>query len=303
MCGIAGFNFRGVWSQRQKANMVIAGFDAITNRGPHAVGWANINIQTGAIDVFKRPGSWEDFKKHGGVTQIHQTQWNDLVMLHTRHATHGDPKENKNNHPHDSKDWLLFHNGVLRSRPIQGYPYNSDCDSEIAVSFIQTYGVDKALEKLGGSMALAFVPKAEPWRLHLYRDGNPIIVQEKKWRNGNTGTRWIMAYSSTGIPALEYEGRFFMFPIEADLKSNSLTILNLRTDRISRKVIGAVTSSKSGYYSGDEEEEEGADTKSAMSIQDRLDRISSSCSVQSRFGNSYLTQRTLTDKNKVVFGD
>jgi glucosamine 6-phosphate synthetase-like amidotransferase/phosphosugar isomerase protein len=57
------------------------------------------------------------------------------VIGHCRWATHGDPQDNRNNHPHPAGRGWLVHNGVIRNdqallhqdklRP------RTDCDSEV----------------------------------------------------------------------------------------------------------------------------------------------------------------------------
>ena len=39
-----------------------------------------------------------------------------VVVGHCRYATHGSPRDNRNNHPHPAGSGQLMHNGVVHSR-------------------------------------------------------------------------------------------------------------------------------------------------------------------------------------------
>jgi glucosamine 6-phosphate synthetase-like amidotransferase/phosphosugar isomerase protein len=80
------------------------------------------------------------FKKTGRVIDylgLIESLAHDATMLigHCRYATHGDPKNNLNNHPHPCDGGWIVHNGQIRHHKdiVLGYGLSThtDCDSEV----------------------------------------------------------------------------------------------------------------------------------------------------------------------------
>jgi glucosamine 6-phosphate synthetase-like amidotransferase/phosphosugar isomerase protein len=174
MCGIAGFyrfSKKGKgFSSEQLADCIIS----THSRGGDAVG-----IYSPSIGIVKEPQTaikfCSDHEKELAIAVKDR-----FCIIHNRKAASGrffaPAKDNENNHPHESKDWILIHNGILHDSPIiKDYKYNSKCDSEIAVSYLQEFGLD-GLEMLcdDDGFALAFVHKPTG-DLYLIRHHNPIV--------------------------------------------------------------------------------------------------------------------------------
>ena len=64
-----------------------------------------------------------------------------MVLGHVRWATHGDPADPQNNHPHISGHLALVHNGILTSHRDLADKFclrlKSDCDSEVLLRIIE----------------------------------------------------------------------------------------------------------------------------------------------------------------------
>ena len=68
-----------------------------------------------------------------------------MVLGHVRWATHGNPKDNRNNHPHvcSGGRYFLVHNGVISNHlditDRYGLRLRSDCDSEILLRLVENF--------------------------------------------------------------------------------------------------------------------------------------------------------------------
>ena len=110
MCGIAGFitkdGKKPSCSPKQLAKMLIAA----SSRGKHATGiyWSS---QYDDI-VLKLPIAAKEFIKNVPWSSVKAS---NICLMHTRHATQGNPKHSFNNHPLQSNDenLILIHNGII----------------------------------------------------------------------------------------------------------------------------------------------------------------------------------------------
>jgi glucosamine--fructose-6-phosphate aminotransferase (isomerizing) len=89
-----------------------------------------------------------------------------IVLAHTRHATHGDPRDNRNNHPFVSGDsrYALVHNGIVADFRELAQRHRlrlkSHCDSEVLLRLVERFdcplsGLSVALRECRGSLAVA----------------------------------------------------------------------------------------------------------------------------------------------------
>jgi len=115
----------------------------------------------------------------------------NLVISHTRWATHGIPNE-INAHPHFDckKEIFLVHNGIIENYQVlkewlkkQGHIFTSDTDTEIVAHLIEEYykgdllaAVQKALSLVEGAYGLAIISRREPDKLIAARKGSPLVI-------------------------------------------------------------------------------------------------------------------------------
>ena len=112
----------------------------------------------------------EDFEKF----KLNGTE--NLIILHARAMTQGDAKDNNNNHPIFSQNYVLVHNGIVDDlKPISRYPYKGLVDSEHILARIETYGITEGLKGLIGDMAIIFKRKFEDG-IYLCRNFNPLEI-------------------------------------------------------------------------------------------------------------------------------
>ncbi len=168
-------------------------------RGPHAFGFAWIDSRE-RLHCFKSPGRLTDHIRMLGIVR-------DARMLigHLRYATHGDPADNSNNHPHPVDGGWLVHNGVvanyrdlLRGRSI--FPVG-DCDSEAIGHLIarsvktgMTRRTVDAIEQTDGVLAILGL-WTRPGRLIAARRGNPLHI-------GHTPRGVYLATMARGLPGI-----------------------------------------------------------------------------------------------------
>jgi predicted glutamine amidotransferase len=137
MCGIFGAL---VVEKDARLNVSVLEELAVINesRGPHAFGFGVTDGDV--VKVFKSEGKPSRLKH-----KIREMMLSGATAFvgHTRWATHGDPSDNRNNHPHNVptlskpkvREGVLVHNGVVTNheRLVEQYGINmrSQCDSEV----------------------------------------------------------------------------------------------------------------------------------------------------------------------------
>lgn len=175
--------------QREPLDLLLVG---LQSRGLDAAGIAIVNPPESAnpgVHVFKddEPAwtvvsskKYEDFMKE---TLVPETQ---TVILHTRAATKGSPRENKNNHPMFVNDVAVVHNGIIGNddylfRDLK-LERGAETDSDILRAILDEEGFTKkgirVLGRVTGSVALAAISASDPEKLLLLRSGSPLILAE-----------------------------------------------------------------------------------------------------------------------------
>lgn len=150
-------------------------------RGRHAFGLAWIDAG-GAIHAFKRPGA-----ATANLGDLDACRHAVAIVGHCRFATHGDPQDNRNNHPHPAGRGWLVHNGVVRNYAQllrrYGLQPKTGCDSEV-LGLLMMRRAGSLLERVASAVARTEGPLAllglwrKPARLLVVRRGNPLCYAE-----------------------------------------------------------------------------------------------------------------------------
>ena len=181
MCALYGFiNYGKVLNQKELKRLVRNLSIASELRGTDASGVAY--VRNGKIVIYKKP------------QPSHEVNFyfpSDITILtgHTRMATHGDARNNYNNHPfvgHTAEgDFALCHNGVLfnyeQVQKQEQLPKTKiKTDSYTAVQLIEKYGkadfetIGKMSELVNGSFVFTILTNEE--KLYISRWDNPICL-------------------------------------------------------------------------------------------------------------------------------
>jgi predicted glutamine amidotransferase len=157
----------------------------IEPRGRHATGLVSVGFKGQGIHLEKKDVSAAEFVKTREPIPVGARS----ILLHTRYATQGDPKENDNNHPVRYRGTYVTHNGVINNddsvftdEDLKRY---AEVDSEAIAALLFKHGLKDAkaaLEKLKGGFAIAAVkPGTSPDVLLLARGGSyPLVVHHNK---------------------------------------------------------------------------------------------------------------------------
>lgn len=185
MCGIVGYT-----GNEQAALILLSGLEKLEYRGYDSAGLA---VRNGSElpEIVKAKGRLRVLKeKTNDGKSLHGT----CGIGHTRWATHGEPSE-LNAHPHatDDREVVGVHNGIienyqeLRDKLIKnGYSFYSDTDTEVAVKLVHYYykkynqgpidSMARAIARIRGTYALAFMFKEYPDEIYVARQDNPMIL-------------------------------------------------------------------------------------------------------------------------------
>jgi len=185
LCGIIG-----VTSTRRDnvVDVLVEGLRRLEYRGYDSVGIAVVDPEKGLV-VRKAAGKIDDFVRKAGLEEVRGR----TGIGHTRWATHGPPTD-YNAHPHtDCRERLaVVHNGVIRNYSslrdyirARGHRLRSDTDTELIAHLVEegieeglgfTEALGRALRRLEGSYALAFVYTGDPDRVYFAKNRSPLIL-------------------------------------------------------------------------------------------------------------------------------
>jgi len=179
MCGIFGYITRdgqGPDIDRLRRIALVT-----QTRGDHAFGLAWID-RNGRMQTFKAPGS---AKSH--LDELERCRDAVAIIGHCRYATHGSPRDNRNNHPHIAGSGMLVHNGIIfnfdQIAQRHGLKPQTQCDSEILGLLIPRGGgsiVQRAawaVNQTFGDLAVLGLWQ-KPTRMLLVRRGRPLCFGE-----------------------------------------------------------------------------------------------------------------------------
>jgi len=188
------------------------------------------------IVIAKDPISASVFLKEMMPKHTPAIEKTHVALGHTRYPTIGSPKDNNNNHPIESQNWILIHNGSVTSMPrIKDYPYKGQVDTEVLSSYIETYGLEKGLPYVErGSAAVAVMNKKDPSSIYLWREASPIVLAY----NETSSTLFFASQRDFLERSLVNLIGFFSSFIIRELPANQL--IHITTNPVSIKHIGYI---------------------------------------------------------------
>ena len=184
MCGVFGF----VAGKNTTAGPDLGRLRDIalttTARGKDSFGFAWVD-GFGTIRSFKQTG---DLADHLGILAL--ARGARMLIGHCRYATHGDPADNQNNHPHPLNGGWYVHNGVVKDyaslvRAWRLFP-QTDCDSEVLGLLAELQGGTNPTRLIHACAATREAPLvslglwARPRSLVAIRRGNPLVLGTHK---------------------------------------------------------------------------------------------------------------------------
>lgn len=184
MCGIAGIiKYGKAPITEETISLLLAGNE---HRGVDATGIA-FSRNDGSIAVYKNDEPAWTFVSSKGYFEFLGQNLNDnvwAVLLHTRAATCGSPRDNNNNHPMYAGKSAAIHNGVICNDKAlfasSGIARKAETDSDIVRGIVDKYGItDRGVKELGhlaGSAAIAVVHPEYPKHMIVGRSGSPLTI-------------------------------------------------------------------------------------------------------------------------------
>jgi hypothetical protein len=170
MCGIAGYISKtdGPFQKSVIEQLLLD----IQPRGRDAVGMAW--LEGTRFKVGKSPGLVPAYL---AMPEYYENEdkvaASRLVLLHTRAASHGDPSNNKNNHPLYNDKGIIIHNGIV-TPPKWLKKAQGQTDSEQLMMYLQKQGF-KAINVMRGWLAIAYFDFATR-SLYLYNHDAPLYM-------------------------------------------------------------------------------------------------------------------------------
>lgn len=235
MCAIFGFIARNY--RRPNIKTLKSIVEGNISRGPHAFGFAWIDHED-RIHMFKQTGRLTD-----DLAILAMAANARMLIGHLRYATHGDPSNNMNNHPHPSDGGWIVHNGIVENHRELIADENlcplSHCDSELIGLLIAREGnqgglmrrcIDAARATTGRLATLGLWSR--PNALVAVRRGNPLHTADAP-----EGT--YLATLAEGLPSTP--------KLIAD---NSATAYTYRNTGAIHVTIQTFAADKSDYLSG-----------------------------------------------------
>jgi hypothetical protein len=154
-------------------------------RGADATGIALVDAD-GTVSVVKDDEQAWKFvatDEYASFIKEHLKETTQIVLVHTRKYTVGNPVRNENNHPMYAGSGAVVHNGYISNHEEifrkNGWKRQAETDSDAIRAILDNHGrIDtkliRKMKELTGGVASAMVHPASPGRLLLLRSGNPL---------------------------------------------------------------------------------------------------------------------------------
>ncbi|MEM6566619.1 MAG: glutamine--fructose-6-phosphate transaminase (isomerizing) [Pseudomonadota bacterium] len=180
MCGIIG-----VLSDHEASPILVEALKRLEYRGYDSAGIATVN--SGVLDRRRAVGKLVNLSD----LLVHDPLAGKAGIGHTRWATHGAPTI-ANAHPHKAGPVAVVHNGIIENfralreeAAAKGMPIVTETDTETVALLTQCYMEEganaveaafKALDRLQGAFALAFLFSGEDDLIVAARRGSPLAI-------------------------------------------------------------------------------------------------------------------------------
>lgn len=129
------------------------GWEYNLHRGEHAAGYMRFDTESNKLETFRAPGSALELLKRFEKRTI---PVGNIMAMHTRAATNGDPEDNSNNHPVGWDGVWVTHNGTIT---------NHKKIKELTISASKEDGIEDAVPDVD-SVAISMVLSGfDPWNL------------------------------------------------------------------------------------------------------------------------------------------
>ena len=188
MCGLAGVILQNKSRTEDEMSLVTAGFERMlksaNTRGGHATGFALIDNQ-GNYSIHKRNVNAHQFllMPETQMTLDSVTTDDILIMGHTRYATKGSPKINRNNHPIRAGHTIGTHNGWVRNDDELFDKFDLDrfaqVDSEVIFRMYNNADsvddfIDNRLSLIQGKLCIVWTDLERPEYVYIVKANNPL---------------------------------------------------------------------------------------------------------------------------------
>lgn len=177
MCGIGGFSLStgSKVNARKLAHALLTGLE---KRGNQASGYA--------FQYAQGSGFYKQDVSGSNLTLKSMPKQASSVILHTRLATHGSIRDNRNNHPVQSPDSTisLVHNGVIYNHDlVRAHLSKSkqlpDVDTAVIPAILQQYSSTDKFSMLDGDAAVAWLDESNKGVLNVARiSHSPLTVAQ-----------------------------------------------------------------------------------------------------------------------------
>ena len=184
MCGIFGFLGKPPTELKEGVSLSYEILRALAivsvQRGSHATGFAAVREGSPEITIDKRPIPSPIFVHRSLPFRQLPMRWPTMFIGHTRQATGGEPKNNRNNHPFTSGRFTLVHNGRIEKHEEIARKRNltlrTETDSEVLIKILDAHEhvlpAIKEIASLDLAIATAFInhKHSDAHRLYLFRN-------------------------------------------------------------------------------------------------------------------------------------
>lgn len=236
MCGIIGYS----GSSEEVVDILLEGLSKLEYRGYDSAGIAFVEKDKNKIQIEKKEGKLNNLVVHMEDKKIKSS----IGIGHTRWATHGVPTD-RNSHPHysEKRDVALVHNGIIENYAEikkdlleKGIKFSSDTDTEVVAQlFSVLYDGDllstlnKVLEKLRGSYALAIIHEDFPNKMVCAKNHSPLIIGVGENQN-------FVASDASAILKYTKDVIFLEDGDRAIIEKNKVSIYNSNNKEIKREI-------------------------------------------------------------------